>query len=380
MHISVEGTALEFERTPGALRVAVEKNGFDASSLDVIGRYVDFHETETGIAFSYPLGEGEISFREAIDRAQTRLDRLLLAQSLAACVRYRGGFEVPLIHPDTVYLSGGLLRVVHFGLPGMLVPRVFDEAEFLAAVQAMVLQVFRPKLAFDQLLAGAAALRDRFSTAVQQATSTDDLFAFIDAQVRAEQADVAATRVSVPKRRYFWYRALGGVGLVAAVAGGVFSWQTASQNSLQTAVVAAQARFLASDYAGTLSALDGKTVSSLPVSAKYVLAASSVNLHDLTATQKQTILNTISEKSDDVTLNYWIEMGRGEFEQALDAAKNLGDDQQTLLAYTDLYQATKINTHMAGGKKQELLTQYTKAIDELTAKLSGDGNSAAAEK
>lgn len=111
-----------------------------------------------------------------------------------------------------------------------------------------------------------------------------------------------------------------------------------------------------------------------------MLAASSVNLHDLTATQKQAILNTISEKSDDVTLNYWIEMGRGEFEQALDAAKNLGDDQLTLLAYTDLYQATKINTHMAGGKKQELLTQYTKAIDELTAKLSGDGNSAAAEK
>jgi uncharacterized membrane protein YukC len=43
-------------------------------------------------------------------------------------------------------------------------------------------------------------------------------------------------------------------------------------------------------------------------------------------------------------------MGRGHFE-ALNLAQNLGDDQLTLLAYTDLYQATKLNK-MAGDKKQ----------------------------
>jgi hypothetical protein len=34
---------------------------------------------------------------------------------------------------------------------------------------------------------------------------------------------------------------------------------------------------------------------------------------------------------------------------------------------------------MAGGKKQELLDTYTKAIDELTAKLEGTSDAAAAE-
>jgi len=164
---------------------------------------------------------------------------------------------------------------------------------------------------------------------------------------------------------------LGVLGVVAAVTAGVFAWQTGIQNSVQTAVIAAQSRFLASDYAGTLEELDGQATATLPVSAKYVLAVSSVNLHDLTATQKQSILNTISEKSDDVTLNYWIAMGRGDFEQALDYAQNLGDDQLTLLAYTDLYQATTLNTQMAGGEKQKLLDEYAKAIDELTATLDG---------
>jgi type VII secretion protein EssB len=195
--------------------------------------------------------------------------------------------------------------------------------------------------------------------------------------VRSGQEQVAATKVSVSKHRYGWYRTVGVGGLAVAVAAGVFAWQSGSQNSLQASVIASQARFLANDYSGALAELDARATTSLPASAKYVLAVSSVNLYDLTATQKQSVLNTISEKSDDVTLNYWIEMGRGDFEQALDYAQNLGDDQLALLAYTDLYQATKLDDRMAGGKKQELLSEYTKAIDELTAKLEGTDETAA---
>lgn len=376
MRINVEGTVLELDASPGVLRVSLETNGFDDSCLEVIAAYVDANETDTGLTIDYRLSESEVSFREAIEQTQTRLDRMLLAQKLVACVRYRGGFTVPLIHPDNAYLAGGLLRVVHSGLQGMLAPMVFDEGRFLASLQAMVLQIFRPKLAFEQIREGSAALRDKFSTTVRQTTSTEELFAYIDAQVHAEQMQVAATKVSVSKRRYSVYRTVGVVGLVVAVAAGAFAWQSGSQNSLQAAVISAQSRFLANDYAGALTQLEGRATTSLPASAKYVLAVSSINLYDLSATQKQAILNTISEKSDDVTLNYWIDMGRGDFEQALDYAQNLGDDQLTLLAYTDLYQATKLDNRMAGGKKQELLGQYTKAIEELTAKLDGTDETA----
>lgn len=378
MRVEVDGTAVDFETEPGAVRVSVDKNGFDGSCLDVIGRYVDAHETETGLELRYELADGERSFRDAIERATSRLERLLLAQSLVACVGHRGGFRVPLICPENVYLNGGVLRVVHVGLQGMLAPMTFDEARLLASLQAMVLQVFHPKIPFEQLQAGAGALRDKFAAAVRQTASTDELFSLIDAEVRDEQADVASRKRSVSKARYAGYRVVGVLGVVAAVTAGVFVWQYGNENRVQAAVITAQARFLAGDYAGTLTALDGQAASSLPASAKYVLAVSSVNLHDLTATQKQAILNTISEKSDEVTLNYWIASGRGQFEQALDYAKNLGDDQLTLLAYTDLYQATKLDSRMAGSTKQELLSEYEKAIDELTTKLDGSADAAKA--
>jgi type VII secretion protein EssB len=371
MRTEIDGTFLELDSSPGVLRVEVAKTGYRAASVDVIRRYVNAQETETGVVLTYTLGEGEIEFRKAVDRASTRLDRLALAQKLATCLDYRGSFTVPLIHPDNVSLTGDRLRVVHSGLHGILAPRVFDDAEFLGALQAMVLQVFRPTLTFEQLRDGSKGLRDKFSTQVLQAATPDELFAFIDQQFQDEHARVTATKVRVTRTRYRWYRALGAVGVLVGVAAGGFAWWAQGQNQLQSAVVASQARFLASDYAGTMDKLDGYAASSLPSSAKYVLAVSSIHLADLTATQKQAILNNISEKSDDVTLNYWIASGRGEFEQALDYAKNLGDDQLTLLAYTDLYQATKLDSGMSGEKKQERLTAYAKAIDELTAKLDG---------
>lgn len=379
MRIERDGTVLELEADSDRLRTRVEKNGYRSACLEVISRYVDAHETDTGLVLEYALADGETSLRDVIGQAKTRLDRLELAQKLVACVRYRDSFRVPVIHPDNVYLDRGLLRVVHCGLQGMLAPMAFEEAHFLASLKAMVLQIFRPKLAFEHLLDGSSALNDTFSTAVRQAATTDDLFAYIGAELKAEQTDVAARKVSVPRRRYAGYRVIGALGLTAAVVAGVFAWQTASHHRLQDAVVASQARFLASDYGGALTELEGFPATALPASAKYVLAVSSVNLDDLTATQKQAILNTISQKSDDVTLNFWIAIGRGEFEQALDYAQNLGDDQLTLLAYTDLYQATKLDTKMAGGKKQELLDTYAKAIDELTAKLEGTSDAAAAQ-
>lgn len=377
MRIELDETALELEAEPGSLRASVDKDGFDGSCLDVICRYVDAQETDTGLRVAYALADGETSFRTAVGQATTRLDRLSLAQKLVVCLSYRDSFRVPVIHPDNVYLNGGLLRVVHTGLQGMLAPMTFDETHFFRSLQAMVLYIFRPKVAFEQIRDGASALQDRFSIDVRKTETADDLFAFIDAQMLIEQREVAARRVSISKRRYSGYRVVGILGLACAVIAGVFAWQTASQGRLQDAVVAAQSRFLANDYAGTMTQLEGYADTSLPASAKYVLAVSSINLGDLTGAQKQAILNNISQKSDDVTLNYWIAIGRGEFEEALDYAQNLGDDQLTLLAYTDLYQATKLNSRMAGGEKQKRLDEYAKAIDDLAAKLEGTTDTAA---
>ena len=56
-------------------------------------------------------------------------------------------------------------------------------------------------------------------------------------------------------------------------------------------------------------------------------------------------------------------------------AQNLGDDQLILLAYTNLYQLTKLDSKMDGAEKQKLLADYTKEIENLQEKLTGSSQS-----
>jgi uncharacterized membrane protein YukC len=71
-------------------------------------------------------------------------------------------------------------------------------------------------------------------------------------------------------------------------------------------------------------------------------------------------------------LLYWIESGRGKFKEALSIAQNIGDHQLILHAYTKLYDATKADTRMSGEKKQELLSQYEKKMEEYLKLLNGE--------
>ena len=53
MRIEIDGTVLELEASSGRIHASVDKNGYQGGSLDVISRYVDAHETDTGLELAY---------------------------------------------------------------------------------------------------------------------------------------------------------------------------------------------------------------------------------------------------------------------------------------------------------------------------------------
>ena len=127
---------------------------------------------------------------------------------------------------------------------------------------------------------------------------------------------------------------------------------------------------MATNYDKTIDALDSYSVNRLPKSAKYVLATSFVKLDNLSSEQTEAVLNTITQSSDDMILNYWIYLGRGDLEKALDVAQNIGDTQLILHAYTNLYEKVKADTDMSGSEKQKKLKEYEKEISELSDELN----------
>lgn len=357
------------KKKPEIFEVSLLKTQVNKESIAIVQNILPLEETEDGAIIRYAIPKDAIFFNEAIQSMSTNLEKLQLAEKLRQLLSLRNKFKIPFLHPDNLYLIGEELFVVHFGLEEIVTPKKYDEVLFFSNLKALILSVFYPKLSYEDLLNGSLSLKDKFSQAVLQAKTAEEIFIFLEERIVKEKTKIQETKRVVGKRQYTFYRFIGVVALILALVMGVFFYQYKNENKKQNAIITAQASFLTNNYAKTQKDLEKYDLSSLPQSAKYILAVSSVNLSDLTGNQKQAVLNTLSIKSDDNTLNYWGNIGRGNFDKALDLAQNLGDDQLTLLAYTDLYQATKLNTKMAGAKKQKLLEEYTKQIEELTKRL-----------
>ena len=280
------------------------------------------------------------------------------------------GIRIPFIHPENIVVTAGRVSMLHFGLRNLLVPETFDHDLFLSQYKALVLHIFNPQIPYEQLIRGHVALKDATSQKIRECDSVDKIADFITTLTSQKLAEITKHSVNVPKVRYrlFKYAAIV-TTVIAAVSGGFTVSAYASRIPQQEAIIAAQSDFQSNNYEQVLSDLKSYNPAKLPKSARYVLAVSAINLADLTGDQKSVVLNTISTKTDDNTLNYWAYMGRGDFEQALNLAENLGDDQLILQAYLDLYQVTKLNSQMDGSKKQQLLSDYKSKINELTKKL-----------
>lgn len=361
--------SLEFVKDGQQIQVTLAKTQYDKTAMSTIRNYLQVTETEDTLVVTYTLPDQATVFTQETRLAKTRLERLQLAEKLSQLVDFTHRYQIPYLHPENLFLEGEHFLVLHSGLEGIVVPYAQDDTLFLDNLKALTLSLFLPKVSYDKILAGLSAFNDKFLQKMVQSETSASLFALIRQELVLEKEKVNATKRLVSKTVYQFYRFIALVSVIVAVTSGGFWYQTYRANQKQVAITTAQTSFMTTNYAKTQTDLEKYEPNALPNSAKYVLAVSSINLSDLTTTQKQAILNTVSIKSDDNTLDYWVYMGRGQFEKALNLAQNLGDDQLTLLTYTDLYQATKLNDKMDGAKKQKLLTDYSKQIEDLTKKL-----------
>ncbi|MFC4652339.1 type VII secretion protein EssB [Lactococcus nasutitermitis] len=369
MKVSDGTTTLTLERNKINFQVNLLSTQFKKVALPELPENVTAKEEDENWILSYSVPENAKSLATTIQKTKSRLDKLQLAQKLASLSNLANQYSIPFLHPENIFLEGEHLFVVHFGLRDLVAPFSLNSEEFLNSYKALIFNIFTPKNSFETLVSGTNTTNDKFTQAINQFESIPEIIAFINQETQKETTKVNQKVTSVSKGRYRFFKYFGILAIVLALVLGWFTYSFYSNSHKQNAIITAQTDFLTNNYAQTQTDLQKYSTSSLPKSARYILAVSSVNLSDLTMTQKQSILNNVSTKSDNNTLNYWVNTGRGNFNEALNLAQNLGDNQLTLLAYTNLYETTKLNTTMNGAKKQQLLDKYNKKIQELSKKL-----------
>ncbi|MDR1567399.1 MAG: type VII secretion protein EssB [Streptococcaceae bacterium] len=364
---------LTFERKDNQLLVFLTGTQINQQELNFIKNKTALSESVDEVyAFNitYTLPHHAKSLTSLMNQTKSELERLALALKLKRLMTQKSGYKVPFVHPENIFLLDGELSFVHVGMRAGVAPMTWDNSLFLSQYQALVLSILNPKIAYNNFVGGEISLKDQFAQAIASSDTLEDVSTLLeDALSKAEQKEASAL-VKVSKGRYHFFKYAGTLALLAAIAMGVLTFiNQRTTIPKQKAIMSAQADFITNHYDKSLADLKSYQPNQLPKAARFVLAASSIHLSDLSQTQKDAILNNISSTTDDNTLNYWIHQGRGEFEKALDLAKNIGDDQLTLLAYTELYQATKLNSSMNGDEKQKKLEAYHKQIQELSKNL-----------
>ncbi|WP_459500839.1 type VII secretion protein EssB [Bacillus sp. C1] len=326
---------------------------------------------EEQIIITYEKDELSFSLEQYVKKLDA-FDRLLLAQKVNFLKEYLNQPVTPFIHPKNIFIFGEELFIGHRGLMNTVIPYLLAEEVYLKQYKALLLYILNPKLDFENLIDGAGAVRDPFSEKIQQSSSFEEIDKLLMETVAIQKEKRNATSILVKSRDYTVFKwgtiTLGLATLGLSIGVGLYSLNIVPQ---QKRIIDAESKFISNNYSDALESLKEDKPENLPKSAQYVLAVSSIQLDSLSNEQKQSVLGNISQKSNDNTLLYWIYIGKGNFEKALNIAKNIGDNQYILHALTKIYDVTNADNKMNGSKKQELLSKYKEEMEKYMKLLEG---------
>ncbi|MBO0450965.1 type VII secretion protein EssB [Candidatus Enterococcus murrayae] len=336
------------------------------------GKITQHTEEELIINYEIPtLGETTAKLAER----SSELERLELAQKMRFLLKQHQQLINPFVHPENVFVVGDTVRLAHRGLLEIIAPFQPTDEVFFKQYKALICFILQPKLDFSGLVDGLGAVKHALVEKIYLAATPEEIDQHLSESITILRERNRREKKLVKKQHYRLFK-WGSIGLlVVAIGLGIgLSVYAGRVVPLQERVIEAESKFIFNDYSGAATELKQDEAEKLPTSAQYILAVSYIQLDSLTNEQKEAVLNTISQKSSENTLLFWIYLGRGNFEKALSLAKNIGDNQYVLHAYTKLYDATKANTRMDGEKKQELLKEYEEQINNYVKLLGGQAN------
>jgi type VII secretion protein EssB len=309
-----------------------------------------------------------------------RVDRLRALMNAGGCATLADRGYAVLLHPDNLTVDRNLRpRLAYRGLAGLMPPQDADGRRLLRQLQALVLCTMDPRASFSELVDGGATLRraSPFERSVQAAGSFADLTEYLTQVYDETVAAEADSLVRVGRRTHAAFRhAAVWLGVLAVVASASAGYALLVRAPFDERMLEAGARFVAADHDGVIETLRPVAEDRLPLAQRYALAASYLRGVNLSGVQRATIENGLSLSSERDFLTYWIDVGRGDLDDALDRARGLDDVDLVLYALTLLQEQVREDPGLGGAEREtrleELQAQYDRYLDARSSALDED--------
>jgi len=153
---------------------------------------------------------------------------------------------------------------------------------------------------------------------------------------------------------------------IALIISTFFLWRAVFQEILfKNAVIQANSAFIAGDFIETQRALSDYDILELSVETRYFLSRAYVTTEALTDVQNQHKLMGTTHITNLVIFDYWIFLGRLQFDEAIDIAQRVGNDELLLFVYVKYEVVIKSDTTISGEEKTTLLNDLAGKISAL---------------
>ena len=309
---------------------------------------------EDGLTFTYQLEPHSLSYEEVKSRPIS--ERIRLALNVFAL---EAALELPvtfLLHPSNLMITKDAQAKIAY--------RGVADVDFM--------ELYNGSLELETLPDFLVELRE----AEDQATAV----AVLEKAYLDKTKEEKVTLIQVSSR---WHRVfkLASIWLSVAVVLLIIPliYLIFLQNPFKEKLLQADTAFIKVDYSGVITELEGIAPSSLPTTQKYELAYSYIQGLEFSSDQKKVILNNVSLKSDELYLIYWIQIGRNTFEDALDTAKRINDNDLILYALAQEIKQVREDDKLSGKDRESKLSslegEYKKYWDSRSELLTSDSSS-----
>jgi len=238
--------------------------------------------------------------------------------------------------------------------------RGYDEQEFLNDYKAVIGFALQSRYSYEDYKQGGNKLMDKgpLQMKIYEASNLQELHhALYEEYIKIEE-ERKKNKVLLNKKMFTGMKiAVCALSVLCLAAAGYLGYRFLKEDPYKNAVIAADNAFIAEDYVACIDAMKNISVEDMDIYQKYILAQSYVRGENLTQEQKNNIQQNITLSQIPEKLEYWIYLGRGDAEKAIDMAMVQGDDQLLLYAYMKQKAATELDTSMSGEEKTQKLSE-----------------------
>jgi type VII secretion protein EssB len=271
-----------------------------------------------------------------------------------------------IVCPENIVYDSGLSpSFLYYGVKGSLPPFENNEERIWLETRATVATVVEKSNSFDEYVRYTAVLELKENgSKVMEATDSQSLLDFITQQLqRLEIVERSYVKLTVKKWNWAKWLSIGfGVLLIPALIFTIIYF--AHEKPKNEAFTESHESFLGQNYSEVVSTLSPYSIKSMPSVTLYELAYSVVSNERLDEEQKDNVLSNITLQTDTDYLSYWIYIGRGEAENAVDLARSMEDGELITFGLLIRREEIQADQDLSGEEKQTLIVEIDREVKE----------------